>query len=109
MRTEAPTSALTLNDILEAKRKIGAIPYVPVLPILQELPWPMIQIRHHRKRRIDKKWLKRYGTRPWFGADRGEYYTFVFNGQPVIAAYPQTFKILQKWQHNPKLTGAANE
>lgn len=96
--TGAPVPALTLDDILEAKRMIDAIPRVPALPQLLRMPWPKKQSRTHRKKRINKKWLKRYGMIADISVDDGKCFTFpdFISDRQVVAAYPITFELLRR-------------
>jgi hypothetical protein len=91
--TTGAASALTMADILEAKRRIEAMPPPPPIPDLIMIPWPIKQTRVHRKRRINKKWAKKYGKTFDGSADKGQVYLFrnFFTGKPTCAAFPRTF------------------
>ena len=108
--TTTASSCLTVETIKDMKRKMEEIkaeilddhlplfhrpfptfnstPAVLCGMQLIEHPWPKKQARTHRKKRINKKWLKRYGYIVDTSVDTGN--AFVFQGRAVIV-YPHTF------------------
>jgi len=91
------TQALTLAKILEMRQKLYSMPAVPVSPKLIRMSWPTKQARGHHKKRVNKKWAKRYGSAIDVSVDKGQCYQFsdFLTGKPVIAAYPKTFEGLR--------------
>lgn len=102
------TSCLNLNTIAEMKRKMeelgtflpptfydGSCPdfsrgMLPLFGGLQfrEMPYSKKQARTHRKKRINKKWRKRYGFIVDDSVDTGN--AFLIQGHTMVA-YPATF------------------
>lgn len=73
------------------------------LPKIICRPWPLIQARRHRKKRINKKWGKIYGFIPDYSVDEGA--VFVLKtpalgpseiANQVIVAYPKTYAAIKK-------------
>lgn len=54
----------------------------------------LVQKKHHKKKRIDKKWLKRYGyiSVP----DDTKAYLTTLNGSQILMVSEKTFKLLEK-------------
>lgn len=100
-----PEPPLTLEKIREAKELLGTSPRLPQLAP-HPISWPMRQARTHRKRRINKKWRKRYGMVPDTSVDHGQVYLVnapqFASGRPgfpspsvsLVVAYPKTFALL---------------
>lgn len=88
---------LTMAELLRsAKAIIDATPPSPKLPRLIQMPYPLKQARSHRAKRINKKWLKRYGKVADTSVDDGRCYVFNdFFGVKTVAAYPGTYWRLQ--------------
>jgi len=92
---EATTAtSLTMATLLDAKRKLEAsLAMRSQPPDIRCLPWPKKRARRHRRRRVDKKWLKRYGTAIDTSVDQGQVYLFKdpFSGLRYAVMYPGTY------------------
>jgi len=92
-----PNPPLTMDMLRETMQKVAALPVVPPIPQLMQMPWPKRQARTHRKQRVNKKWAKKYGNIIDTSVDTGECYMFreFLYDKPVIAAYPWSFEKLR--------------
>ncbi len=97
------TKHMTMDDILEAKRVLEEMGPAPSMPTLHCMPWPMKQRRVHKKKRINKKWRRKYGMYEDRSVDKGQVYFFDSKfhfyskwGQvrQVVLAYPESFRKL---------------
>jgi len=50
------------------------------------------QKRHHRKKRIDKKWRKRYGMKPVYGPEKEAYIQQSARGRDALYVGPDTWE-----------------
>ena len=62
--TAPPPSTLTADSVREMARQFQQKFGPPPLRVIEVDPYPVrVQARTHRKKRINKKWRKRYGTK----------------------------------------------
>lgn len=117
MATTEPQPCLTMDSIVEMKRTMDEMlraesapkpapglcaPFLGCQGVMPgnvggmkiiERPWPKKQVKTHRKKRINKKWRKRYGFILDTSVDAGE--CFIVQGHTLIA-YPRTVEALRK-------------
>lgn len=76
---------------------IDKIDFVEVPTLVKKL-----QVRRHRKKRINKKWLKRYGvvTIP----DENYYLSIGSSGRYVLCAHPKTMARVRAYIDAEKIT-----
>jgi len=91
------TPPLTLDVFREFCRKAEALDPIEKVPKLWMRPFPKVQVKKHRRKRINKKWLKRYGFREDTSVDKGQgilmRFTNYFGGEHVLlVVYPFTFE-----------------
>ena len=94
---------LTMDDVSKAIQLLADRTPAPAMPELHQLPWPTVQARCHNKNRINKKYLKLYGTKTDVSIDKGQIYKMespiidftgrkMFASKPIVVAYPITFQ-----------------
>jgi len=97
--SSAKTEPLTKEKVLEAIKAIEGKGLVPIPPKFVEQPWPMVQVKTHKKNRTNKKWLKRYGTKPDYSVDDGKVFvldtSYPFCTTKTVVAYPDTYRRLR--------------
>ena len=88
---------LTLDKVKAMVELIKSTPKLPPVPKIAMLPLPTKQAKTHKKKRINKKWYKKYGRVPDNSFDDGMAYVFTdqFSGLKTVAAYPQTYRGIQ--------------
>ena len=91
-------STLKMAGIWEAQKRLVEAVRPAALPKLLRMPWPEKQTRTHRRKRINKKWRKRYGMVVDFSVDDGRCFIFpdVATGQQTVATYPNTYECLRQ-------------
>lgn len=89
-----------LDELKQSMREI-----VP-RPRFQSIPLPTKQRRTHRRKRVNKKWRKKYGTIPYIprGLDITRIYEFAHTPGVFFAYEPTYLKILREfrergWHH----------
>ncbi len=78
------------------------VSYYAGMPVYEHNFPEFVQVRRHKKKRINKKWLKRYGTRLVNGKNRCMVFTDEFGAKKMICSPDVMDKLRDNIEVHPK-------